>query len=445
MKIVLPKNVKTIIDMLQDCGHEAYAVGGCVRDSILGKTPADWDITTSALPGEIKSVFQRTVDTGIAHGTVTVLYGGGSYEVTTYRIDGEYEDGRHPREVSFTSNLLEDLRRRDFTINAMAYNERNGLVDAFGGIDDLKSGVVRCVGDARERFSEDALRMLRAVRFCAQLGFSMEENTRAAVRERAHTIAKISAERVAVELVKLLTSDHPEMIREVYETGLSAVFLPELDAMMETTQHCKHHCYSVGRHTIAALQWTPKDKVTRLAMLLHDVAKPVTKTTDEAGWDHFYSHEEEGAKMARTILRRLKFDNDTTRRVCALVAAHDERPQATQRSVRRTVARIGSEVFPRLFDVKRADVMAQGCFCRKEKLAEVEDFQRLYGEIIAQGQCLSVKDLAIDGKDLIALGVPQGKRIGEILKELLDWVLEDPGRNERELLLARVADSITGR
>ncbi len=435
MKIRLPENVRTIIETLESCGHEAYAVGGCVRDSILGKTPADWDITTSALPEQVKKIFPRTVDTGIAHGTVTVLLRGGSYEVTTYRIDGAYEDARHPSEVSFTSNLLEDLRRRDFTINAMAYNERSGLVDAYDGIQDLKDHRIRCVGDPMERFSEDALRMLRAVRFCAQLGFSMEEGTRAAITELAPTIAKVSAERISVELVKLLVSDHPEMMEQVYETGLSAVILPELDEMMKTDQHCRHHCYPVGKHTMEALRWTPKDKVTRLAVFLHDVAKPASRTTDSKGWDHFYGHPERGAEMAGQILRRLKFDNDTIYRVKALVGAHDKRPEATGISVRRAVVEIGQDAFPRVFDVKRADVMAQSCYCRKEKLQEIAAFEQLYHRCMEQKECLSIRELQVDGKDVMDLGIGQGKAVGAVLKHLLDWVLEDPDRNQRSLLL----------
>lgn len=439
MRMNLPEHVKTIIDTLMNCGHEAYAVGGCVRDSILGKDPADWDITTSARPERIKEIFPRTVDTGIAHGTVTVLMGKSAYEVTTYRIDGEYEDARHPKEVHFTANLLEDLKRRDFTINAMAYNDRDGVIDAFDGVGDLKRHLVRCVGEPRERFSEDALRMLRAVRFCAQLGFSMEERTMEAICALAPSIGKVSAERIAVELVKLLMSDHPQKIRQVYETGLSAVFLPELDDMMKTSQHCKHHCYTVGEHTITALQWVRPDKILRLAMLLHDVAKPVTKSTDERGWDHFYGHEEVGAQMTKMILRRLKFDNDTIKKTAALVAAHDQRPAANPKSVRRALVSIGPDAFPDLFEVKRADVMAQSCYCRKEKLQETADFEHLYYEIMEQRQCLSIRDLKIDGRDLIALGMKQGEAIGTTLAALLEWVLEDPKRNEREKLLAEAA------
>lgn len=314
MKIVLPEKVTYIIDTLTQHGFEAYAVGGCVRDTMLGRIPMDWDITTSAKPEQVKELFRHTIDTGIQHGTVTVMLEHEGFEVTTYRIDGEYEDARHPKEVQFTSNLLEDLKRRDFTINAMAYNDKDGLVDAFDGVGDLERGVIRCVGAAVERFTEDALRMLRAVRFGAQLGFSIEDETREAIVSLAPNIAKVSAERIQIEMVKLLTSGHPELLRTAYETGLTAVFLPEFDEMMKTPQNNPHHCYSVGEHTLHALMEIQPDKVARITMLLHDVAKPMCRTTDEHGVDHFYGHPQEGSLVARKILRRLKFDNDTTDR-----------------------------------------------------------------------------------------------------------------------------------
>ncbi|MBQ7469999.1 MAG: CCA tRNA nucleotidyltransferase, partial [Pseudobutyrivibrio sp.] len=318
----LPADVSKIINILESNGHEAYAVGGCVRDCILGKIPHDWDITTSALPETVKSLFDRTFDTGIEHGTVTVLLHGVGYEVTTYRVDGKYEDGRHPKEVTFTASLEEDLKRRDFTINAMAYNETKGLVDLFGGEADLEAGIIRAVGNPTERFTEDALRMLRALRFSAQLGFDIEANTYQAIKDLAPTLERISAERIQVEMVKLITSDHPERMRDVYETGLTKVFFPEFDAMMECDQINKHHMYTVGEHTIVSMGLAPADRVIRLAMLLHDIAKPVCKTTDENGQNHFKMHPVEGQKMAKTVLRRLKFDNDTTDKVCNLVKNH---------------------------------------------------------------------------------------------------------------------------
>lgn len=440
MRIQLPDKVHKIIDTLEEAGYEAYAVGGCVRDSILGREPDDWDITTSAKPEEMKRLFPRTVDTGIKHGTVTVLLGGEGFEVTTYRIDGTYEDGRHPTEVTFTASLKEDLRRRDFTINAMAYNETDGITDLFGGREDLARGVIRCVGNPLHRFGEDALRMMRAVRFAAQLGFAIEESTLAAIRELAPTIEKISAERVRTELLKLLVSPHPEKMRLLYETGLTACILPEFDRMMETEQNNPHHCYTVGRHTLAALCGVPGDKVLRLAMLLHDVAKPVCRTTDEEGVDHFYGHPAEGSGMARTILRRLKFDNDTTNRVCRLVQWHDDNPELTKRSVRRAIHRIGMGQYPALFAVKRADILAQSGYQREEKLAYVDAYERMYEEILARQECLTIGELAVTGNDLIAAGMEPGKEIGAMLKQLMEIVLEEPEKNTREELIKIVSD-----
>ena len=435
MNIVLPQDVIQIIERLESCGHEAYAVGGCVRDSILGKEPADWDITTSASPEDVKALFTHTIDTGIAHGTVTIMCGKCGYEVTTYRIDGEYKDGRHPESVAFTNLLSEDLRRRDFTINAMAYNQTEGLVDLFGGMQDLQDGVIRCVGEATERFSEDALRMLRAVRFAAQLGFSIEKATYDAICTLAPTIARVSMERIMVELVKLLTSDHPEEMRTVYVCGLSAVFLPEFDAMMETPQHTVHHQYSVGEHTIHALMAVPAERILRLTMLFHDVAKPVCRTTDEAGNDHFYGHPEIGPEMTGQILRRLKFDNDTIRSVKRLVRFHDMRPVLQEKNVRRSIVKMGLESFPEIFAVKRADTMAQSMYMRQQKLDAIDQFEALYDRIIEKQVCVQKKDLALNGKDLLELGVPQGKKVGEILDLLFAQVIEEPAKNTREELL----------
>lgn len=436
MKIVLPQDVITIIDRLESCGHEAYAVGGCVRDSILGKEPADWDITTSASPQEVKDLFSHTIDTGIAHGTVTIMCGKIGYEVTTYRIDGEYKDGRHPESVAFTNLLSEDLKRRDFTINAMAYNDSQGLVDLFDGVGDLKRGLIRCVGCASERFSEDALRMLRAVRFAAQLGFTIERQTYEAICTLASTIAKVSTERIMVELVKLLTSDHPEEMRAVYESGLSRVFLPEFDAMMQTPQHTIHHQYSVGEHTIHAIMGVPPDRILRLTMLFHDIGKPQCRTTDADGIDHFHGHPEVGAEMTGQILHRLKFDNDTIRAVKRLVRFHDLRPALTKKSIRRSMVKMGLECFPQIFTVKRADALAQSTYMRAEKLEAIDRFEELYEEILADHACIQKKDLAINGKELLALGLPQGKQIGQVLDKLFAKVVEDPACNTKEILLA---------
>lgn len=433
MRITLPENVKTIIHILEQNGFEAYAVGGCVRDSILGRKPQDWDITTSAKPQQVKALFSHTIDTGIEHGTVTVMQNRVGYEVTTYRIDGEYEDSRHPKEVIFTANLVEDLKRRDFTINAMAYNDSSGLVDAFSGIEDLEAGVIRCVGDATKRLEEDALRMLRAVRFAASLGFTIDDETKEAIRVLAPTIAKVSAERIQVEMVKLLTSPHPEEMRQVYELGLSKIFLPEWDRMMETMQHSPHHCYTVGEHTIHTLMNIKNDKVLRIAMLLHDVAKPLCIRVAN-GREHYDGHPAMGAEMAKQILRRLKFDNDTIKKVAHLVLYHDERPALDMISIRRAIAQIGVEECEDLFLVKYADLMGQSDYRRKEKTDYVKAFEENYRLILKNEDCVRRADLAISGNDLIALGMKPGKEIGEVLSKLFDMVLEEPSYNTKEKL-----------
>lgn len=435
MKIALPQDVKLILDTIHQAGYEAYVVGGCVRDSLLGRKPDDWDITTMALPDEIKKIFPKTIDTGIQHGTVTVMRNGEGYEVTTYRIDGEYEDGRHPKEVAFTANLLEDLRRRDFTINAMAYNEEQGLVDAFGGKEDIKEGIIRCVGDALSRFKEDALRLMRAVRFSAQLGYRIEENTALAMREMAPGLAQVSAERIQVELIKLLTSEHPDYLKIAWENGLTKVFLPEFDQAMETPQNHPHHCYSVGEHILHSLTTVNSDKVLRLTMLLHDIGKPRVRYQDERGIDHFHGHGDVGEKMAGEILRRLKMDRATIEKVCRLVKYHDLRPDLTPKAVRKAVVKVTPQLFPLLLQVQRADILAQAAYKRTEKLEALQAIEQVYKEVVAARDCLSLKSLAITGKDLLELGMKPGKEIGMTLNRLLEHVLENPQDNCREVLL----------
>lgn len=438
--MTLPADVEKIISTLEASGHEAYAVGGCVRDCILSKTPHDWDITTSAQPKEVKGLFKKTFDTGIEHGTVTVLIGKTGYEVTTYRIDGKYEDGRHPSEVVFTASLEEDLKRRDFTINAMAYNPTRGLVDLFGGVEDLKKGIIKAVGNPIERFSEDALRMLRALRFAAQLGFDIEPVTYEAIKTLAPSLSKISAERIQVELVKLITSANPGRMLDVYAAGLTAVFMPEFDEMMTTKQNTVHHKYTVGEHSIHAMEAIEPDKTLRLTMLLHDVGKPSCRTTDENGQDHFKGHPGVSADMARTILRRLKFDNDTSTAVVNLVRNHDDRPEVTPRNVRRMAIRVGEENMKALLAVKMADTLAQSDYQRQEKLEYIEDIRATFLQIQADQNCLKIKDLKINGKDLIAMGLPQSNKIGIILKTLFDEVVDEPEKNHRDYLLMRARE-----
>ncbi|NBI87284.1 CCA tRNA nucleotidyltransferase [Lachnospiraceae bacterium] len=439
MQIQLPEKVSHIIATLVQSGHQAYAVGGCIRDSVLGRIPQDWDITTSAKPYEVKALFPKTIDTGIQHGTVTVMVQQEGFEVTTYRVDGVYEDYRRPKQVTFTPDLTEDLKRRDFTINAMAYNPKDGLVDVFGGIEDLKSGIVRCVGDPYQRFDEDALRMMRAVRFAAQLGFSIEGATKEAVQKLSGTLCHISAERIQAELTKLLLSGHPEEMRTLYQLGVTSVMLPEFDEMMGTKQDNPHHAYTVGEHTIEALLHTPCDKVLRLAVLLHDVAKPSCRKRGEDGMDHFYGHPQMGSRMAEGILKRLKYDNDTIDKVCRLVMWHDDNPPLSQKSIRRAVVRLGQEAYPAVFAVKRADILAQSSYKRDEKLQYLKGYEDIYNKILEQQDCLTLKDLAVNGRDLITAGFAPGPGLGKVLNGLLEIVLEDPQKNKKEYLLSQAA------
>ncbi len=464
MKIELPQKVDYIINELMKNGYEAYAVGGCIRDSILGRVPEDWDITTSATPQEVKRIFRRTIDTGIQHGTVTVMLDKEGYEVTTYRIDGEYEDSRRPKSVEFTADLVEDLKRRDFTINAMAYNRQEGLVDVFNGLDDLNTGIIRCVGSATERFEEDALRILRAIRFSAQLGFGIEEETLKAVTAKARNLNAISAERIRVELNKLIVSPHPDKLIDAYKAGITKVVLPEFDALMETEQNNPHHLYNVGIHTIKAVEQAgnpvvprtesksadqdilidsliPKTErnqkemlILRWAALLHDIEKPNCKTVDDFQ-DHFYGHPEKSAETARSILRRLKFDNETIDYVYRLIKWHDYRFSLTPSGMRRAVNKVGSDIMDLLFELKIADILAQNPETWEDKLRDLNQAVILCRDIQAKRECIDLKMLKINGKDLIDIGFKPGKAMGETLDRLLEEVLENPFLNEKQILL----------
>lgn len=439
--IQLPENVKYIIDTIMEAGYEAFAVGGCIRDSILGREPNDWDITTSASPYQVKELFRRTIDTGIQHGTVTVMIDKEGYEVTTYRIDGEYEDSRHPKEVIFTANLEEDLKRRDFTINAMAYNEKTGLVDIFEGVEDIKRKRIRCVGSPMERFTEDALRMMRAVRFSAQLGYVIEEETAKAIKELAPNLTKISAERIQTELVKLVVSPNPDFLRIAYETGITKVVLPEFDRLMETAQNHPHHCYNVGEHTLRSMKEIAPVKALRLAMLFHDMGKPECLSVDEEGITHFYGHPKVSEELAGKILHRLKFDNETIYLVKKLVKYHDYETEAAPKYVRRAMMKIGEDIYPLLFAVKRADIAAQSDYKREEKYEKVNQIEQIYESVLEENQCVSLKTLAVSGKDLITgVGMQPGRELGEMLQYLLELVVENPELNHRETLLKEAAE-----
>lgn len=444
--IEIPQSVKLIISILEQNGFEAFAVGGCVRDTILNRNPEDWDITTSALPLQVKELFHKTVDTGLKHGTVTVLMKGVGYEVTTYRIDGEYNDSRRPDTVEFTTDLIEDLKRRDFTINAMAYNPTVGLVDVFDGVNDIKKKIIRCVGKPEERFSEDALRILRAVRFSAQLGFNIDEETMAAATSLAPMLEKISAERIKTELEKLIMSDNPGKLITAYEAGITKIALPEFDRMMECEQITPYHMYNVGVHTIKVMENVPKDRVLRWAALFHDVAKPAVKYVNKKnGRTHFTNHAIVGVDLANKIMRRLKMDNKTIKIIGRLIACHDDRPADkghTPEVIRRSVHKIGKDIYREYLQLAYADFQGKSDY-GKEKgydgyLYACEQFDIIMRDNI----CTSVAEMNISGKDLIAMGCPTGSIIGDILDELLDIVLTDPSANTHENLIQKAEELI---
>ena len=384
----IPEAAEDIIRKLNQAGFEAFVVGGCVRDTLLGRQPEDWDITTSAKPEQVKAIFGRTIDTGIQHGTVTIMRGKAGYEVTTYRIDGEYEDGRHPKSVEFTSNLIEDLKRRDFTINAMAYSHEVGLVDAFGGMEDLKQKKIRCVGSPKERFTEDALRILRAVRFSAQLGFEIEPETKKAITEIAPNLIHVSKERIQVELSKLLLSANPDYIREMYETGISPYVTPGFDL--------------VPGESISIDSSLPADKSLRWSAFL--------RLTDE--------------KSAVRILKDLKMDNDTISKTGTLVRWWNRPIPADKAEIRRIMSQMTPELYDNLILLKQS-----------VGLEQLEEVVRLSGEIRMAGDCISLKTMAVTGRDLIEAGMKPGRELGVVLNHLFNQVLEHPEYNTKEYLL----------
>lgn len=441
LKINMPIQAENIIETFEQSGYEAYIVGGCVRDSILQKEPMDWDITTSASPLQIKEIFPYTIDTGIEHGTVTVMVDHKPFEVTTYRVDGKYEDHRRPNEVHFTKSLKEDLLRRDFTINAMAYNAKRGLVDLYGGMEDLEQGIIRCVGNASQRFDEDALRILRALRFQAQLGFEIEEETKEAIRNQAKFLEDISAERIQVELDKLLLSNHPEVLAEAYQLGVTKIVLPEFDLMMETPQNNPHHKYTVGIHTVESMRNVEADHILRWTMLLHDCGKPEARVEGEEK-DHFRMHDVIGEEIARKVLRRLKFDNQTIRQVTKLVLWHDRRfrssEQVNKKTIRRWASDLGPDLFEKMLQVQKADIFAQSDYHREDKETILFHTRELFAQIMEEKNCLTIKDLKVDGRDLMKAGIPQGKELGEMLQFLLEQVLDEPKNNTKDTLMRLV-------
>lgn len=436
--ISIPEQAKQILETIQKAGHEAYLVGGCVRDTLLGRTPNDYDITTSAMPEEVKALFDRTIDTGIKHGTVTVLLGGKDFEVTTFRIDGKYADNRHPESVTFTRSLREDLLRRDFTVNAFAYSPQTGLIDCFDGLRDLKEGVIRAVGDPDKRFEEDALRILRAVRFSAQLGFGIEPGTRKACQRQAWRLENVSMERIRDELLKMILSPHPEILMTCHDLGLTPYFLPEFDTMVNTKQETPFHCYDVAWHTIKAMEHARKDRILQLTLLFHDSGKPAAKFFDEKGIAHFYQHEKESARIAQEAMKRLKFPNKLIEEVVFLVLHHGDVFPATEKSIRREIGKVGLERFPLLMEIQRADVSAQSEMARQDHERRLDDVERVFSEERKKADCFSLKDLAVHGTDLIEAGMKPGPEIGRILDNMLKYVVDNPDRNNKDFLLGNL-------
>lgn len=440
MTIPLPDNVKNAISQLNRAGYEAFAVGGCVRDALLGKTPKDFDLTTDALPEEVMQVFsdRHTIGTGLAHGTVTVMMDGMPLEITTYRIDAEYTDHRHPDQVIFTRSLKEDAARRDFTVNALAYHDQLGIIDHFGGLEDLSKKQIRAVGNAEKRFEEDALRILRALRFSSVLGFAIVPETLAAARTKKHLLQNVSAERIAVELNKLLCGKDARRVLTEYYDILGEV-LPELLPMVGFLQHNPHHCYDVFTHTAVAVENTPPEPILRLAALLHDMGKPHCFHMDEQSIGHFYGHAAHSKELAENILARLKYDNFTRRQVLELVEHHDLPVEPTEKSVKRALKKFTPELFFPLLQLQRADHLAQHPDFH-HRLQQDDAVRRIAEEIIAGDQCFSLKDLAISGKDLLALGMPPGKELGTLLQTLLDRVIDGDLPNEKDALLRYVKE-----
>ena len=438
IRITLPPSVLFAIERLESAGFEAYAVGGCVRDSLLGRVPNDWDITTSARPEQTAACFSdlRTIETGIQHGTLTVLVDGEPLEITTYRRDGAYADNRHPISVTFSSHIEDDLSRRDFTVNAMAYHPARGIVDPFGGRADLARSVISCVGDPTTRFCEDGLRILRAIRFASVLGFSIEPETAQAIHNCRHLLSNIAAERIRVELVKLLGGIGAVEILRAYRDVI-AEFIPELAACFDFDQNCRYHCFDVFEHTLHALAAERTgDPVTRLAILLHDIGKPHCYTEDEAG-GHFKGHGPIGVELSSRILHRLRFDNATIDAVVRLVDYHDRIFPAEPRAVKRLMQKLSDENILRLMEVQRCDRIGHAAPYNVPS-PTLEEIPRIMSRLRAEGACLSLKTLAVNGADLIALGYRPGPQIGATLNALLDAVIDGRLPNEREALLNEI-------
>lgn len=436
MKINIPENAKKVINQLNNSAFEAYAVGGCVRNAMMGIEPHDWDICTSAKPDEMERVFKdyETHDFGLKHGTLTVMSGGEAFEVTTYRIDGAYSDNRHPEQVTFTDDLTLDLSRRDFTCNAMAYNDKDGVIDPFGGAEDIKKGILRCVGDPDKRFNEDALRILRGLRFASTCGFDIEKSTAQSIHKNAALLNNIAYERIRSELTGLLRGEAVCKILTEFRDVI-AVFIPEIKPTFDFPQHTKHHVYDVWQHIVHSIDSVEQNDILRMTMLLHDLGKPQACTTDKNGCNHFKGHQQISAELAEKILKRLRFPNEFSETCLKLILWHDERCSGSKKQIKRLLNNIGEENTRLLFKVQRADTAAQSEYLRAEKFASIDLAERQTEEILAENQCFNLKSLEVNGSDIKALGVKEGRAIGELLNKLLDDVIEERVPNEKGALL----------
>ncbi len=438
--IKLPSQVKTAISKLAENGFEAYIVGGCVRDSLLGMEAHDYDITTSAQPEEVKKVFigYRVIETGIKHGTVTVIINKMPLEITTFRIDSDYCDNRHPENVTFTKSLKEDTARRDFTMNAIAYSDETGVCDYYNGTNDLNNKIIRCVGDADKRFNEDALRIMRALRFSSTLGFDIEQSTKAAIFKNKELLKNISSERIASEFVKLLCGKNVKNVLLEY-AGVISVIIPEITPMIGFDQKNIHHIYDVYTHTVTAVDNIENEPVLRMAAFFHDIGKPRC-FFEKDGQGHFYGHAQVGAEMTSHILRRLKFDNAARETVVKLVKLHDVQIEQTETAVKRCMNRHSPEIFFMLLKIKRADTKAQSpiCFSRLEYL---DGLEKTADKILNSKECFSLKQLEVNGSDIISLGISPGRQIGVILNRLLDEIIKSSLTNEKQVLLEYIKEN----
>lgn len=438
--MTISEGAKKIILMLEKAGYEAFAVGGCVRDFIMKKPCDDIDITTSALPQQTEKTLSdnniKFIETGLKHGTITALLDGESFEITTYRTDGDYKDSRHPENVEFVTDIKDDLSRRDFTINAIAYNDNVGFVDLFGGREDIDKRIIRAVGDPDKRFKEDALRIMRAIRFASVLSFDIEDETKKAILENKELLKNVSEERIFTELSKLLMGDNVFDILVEYKE-IIAVVIPELEPIFNVPQNTKWHIYDVWKHTCKAVEQSPEDLALRLTMLLHDIGKAFAKTTDENGTDHFKGHQKISAQYAETVLHRLKVSNEIYDRVMFLVPIHDMHIGTEPKKIKKWLSKAGESRLRDLIEVKRADKLAQNPEMTAQELANLDITQAELARIIDEGEPFTIKDLDINGNDLIALGL-KGKQIGDALNLLLEKVIDNELSNEKEILISQI-------